>query len=467
MSRKILGVWLVSIVVLIGLGNACSRNFQFADEGEIDLLSTCRQDETHLSGYTQDDYRVGYIGNQKIHYIPQQDDWILVDGDRLLKVKGGMLPAQPLPGAQGVGVRSSGLWPNGVIPYDIDPALTDRARITDAVNHWNRNLNGVISLVPRTGQSDYLRFTAVSSGCSAPVGYLAGDGIHPVNLSTSCSAGNVAHEIGHIVGLDHEQNRLDRDSYVTINYNNISPSYRPNFEIVPEYQDYNFYDFGSIMHYSRNAFALNNGIDTIIPKVSVPSGITVGQRAGLSLGDINSVRIMYGYAPIADGGGTSTLDPTRGLFARYYEGVDFRDVRVERIDPYINFNWGASAPVAGVSPDLFSVRWSGYLVPPSSGVYVFRVQGMDPLKVTIETHDIFKMKGDNMIREAHSIGYEMTGGYHYPIVIDYSAMTGNSYFKLYWKKPDGSEEIIPNSAFRPNTESSAVSPCAGLWLQEE
>ncbi|MBX3018601.1 MAG: hypothetical protein KF767_11980 [Bdellovibrionaceae bacterium] len=467
MSRKVLGVWLVSIVVLMGFGNACSRNFQFSNDDDLDLQSMCRQDETHLSGYRQDDYRVGYIGQSKVHYIPQEDDWILVDGDRLLKVKGGILPSQPLPGSQGVGVPASGRWKDGVIPYEIDPTLPDKQRVTDAITHWNQNLSGVISLIPRTTQSDYLRFTKVNSGCSAPVGFLAGDGIHPVNVGPDCGAGNVAHEIGHIVGLDHEQNRLDRNNYVTINYSNIAPAYKLNFEIVDGYQNYNFYDFGSIMHYTRNAFASDFVSDTITPKVAVPAGITIGQRLGLSLGDINSVRIMYGYAPISDGGTAPTLDPSRGLFARYAEGTDFRDVRVEKIEPYINFNWGASAPVAGVSTDNFSVRYTGFLIPPTDGVYVFRVQGMDPLKISIESEPIFLMKGENAIREAHSIGYELTKGYHYPIVIEYSALVGQSYLKLFWTKPDGTEEIIPNSAFRPNTDFSSVSPCSAQWLTEE
>ena len=118
----------------------------------------------------------------------------------------------------------------------------------------------------------------------------------PFQLTPACvnSTGSIIHELGHVVGLVHEQCRSDRDAYVTVLWNNVKPSLVSDFAIVTLQYDtssYGPYDFGSIMHYSLNANSIN-GSNTLEPKV--PYEGVIGQREGLSTLDVLKVNRMYG-----------------------------------------------------------------------------------------------------------------------------------------------------------------------------
>lgn len=46
--------------------------------------------------------------------------------------------------------------------------------------------------------------------------------------------GIIEHEICHALGMMHEQQRPDRDDYVTINWNNLTSKGRSNFLKLPQ-----------------------------------------------------------------------------------------------------------------------------------------------------------------------------------------------------------------------------------------
>jgi hypothetical protein len=181
--------------------------------------------------------------------------------------------------ARGVVITGSQFrWPNCRIPYTIDPALPNQARVTDAIAHWQDRTR--FRFVVRTNETDYVTFRP-SGGCSSSVGRQGGQQF--VNLGTNCTTGNCIHEIGHVVGLWHEQSREDRDAFVAIHWDKIQAGMEHNFnQHVTDGDDVGAYDYGSIMHYPRNAFSVD-GSDTITPTTP---GATIGQRTALSSGDI-------------------------------------------------------------------------------------------------------------------------------------------------------------------------------------
>ena len=173
------------------------------------------------------------------------------------------------------------LWPGGIIPYVIDPELID-PHVPDAIQHWNENT--VIRLVERTGQPNWVRFVSTDSGsCRATLGMVGGE--QKILLREFCGLGTVVHEIGHAVGLWHEQQRNDRDPHVWVWSNPFDPRInsqktgRLGLDIGP-------YDYGSIMHYNRISYIM-----------TIPPGIPIRRSGGLSAGDIDGVNRLYGKIP--------------------------------------------------------------------------------------------------------------------------------------------------------------------------
>lgn len=185
------------------------------------------------------------------------------------------------------------IWPNGIVPYTIDPALSSAAttRIRDAIAHWNSI--EAVSIIERNSSNasafpNYIHFIDENQ-CASWVGF-QNTGPQSIYSGDNCSTGSMIHEIGHALGLLHEHTRPDRDSFVSVNWQNISNGKEHNFEILSDGLPLGNYDYGSIMHYGERFFSAN-GAATLQPITATSA--TIGQREKASTGDKESVSELY------------------------------------------------------------------------------------------------------------------------------------------------------------------------------
>lgn len=106
-----------------------------------------------------------------------------------------------------------------------------------------------------------------------------------------------------------------------------------------------------------------------------------------------------------------------------------------RIDKNIDFYWESESPAAGLSVNDYSVRWTGYLVPPVSGTYKLGSWGMPTLEVWLEGEKIL-----NTNNEHHAFHQEkavdLEAGMKYKLVYEYKNWTGDGDAKLMWSLPN-------------------------------
>jgi hypothetical protein len=206
-------------------------------------------------------------------------------------------------GRRAVVTKGTGLWPQGVIPYDmpnIKPEdqvviLESMKRIMDdtATNQ------PCITFTPRSPADDtYIIIDYGAPGdCSAHIGYYAGFN-NQVTLGDGCMYISVVeHELMHVIGFQHEQNSPDRDKYVEVFIENIDPNYLDQFQKIDPNDVVDLgipYDVDSVMQYPEDAFqkpgTTGKVMVAIDPANPIPPDVTDRRISPL---DVLGVRRLY------------------------------------------------------------------------------------------------------------------------------------------------------------------------------
>ncbi|CAL4114608.1 unnamed protein product, partial [Meganyctiphanes norvegica] len=202
-----------------------------------------------------------------------------------------MLTPQQQAAMAGRSATKNTLWDNGEIPYTISSTFTTSERQVIARAMAEYEARTCIRFIGRTTHTDYIHIMS-GSGCSSYVGRIGGRQTVSLSRPGCVYFGIVIHEFMHASGFHHEQSRYDRDDYVPINWGNILSGVDFNFEKKSKEDTTDLglvYDYNSIMHYGATAFS-KNGQSTIISK---KAGVTLGQRKGFSVLDVNGLNLLY------------------------------------------------------------------------------------------------------------------------------------------------------------------------------
>ncbi|CAH2093653.1 unnamed protein product [Euphydryas editha] len=130
-------------------------------------------------------------------------------------------------------------------------------------------------------------------GCKCPPpGKPNGNKILTINTDCFNSVNDLLHLFVHVLGLDHQHNMYDRDKYLYIRWNDMSPEIQKEMQkTLPAAATAGFsYDYQSVMHYPWMQIK-DGATNTMYPIWN--DGWTMGNWQGLSWTDVQKIERIY------------------------------------------------------------------------------------------------------------------------------------------------------------------------------
>ena len=169
-----------------------------------------------------------------------------------------------------------------------------------------------IKFVARTAEIEFVNFTGQTNAGNntSLVGFKKGvrTDINITSFWWRQQEWMPAHELGHALGFFHEQERWDRDQFVTIHYEHIKSGRQHDYDWIPRTNwivSSTAYDYYSIMHYrvcwaSACETECKDGDGSspcaVIDPVGTKDDGVIGQWGdhGISATDAEKLRLVYG-----------------------------------------------------------------------------------------------------------------------------------------------------------------------------
>lgn len=145
----------------------------------------------------------------------------------------------------------------------------------------------------------------------------------------------------------------------------------------------------------------------------------------------------------------------RGLLGAYFRGTNFQTPVFERVDSFVDFDWGQSGPDARLGTDTFSVRWTGFVTPRFSESYTFFATHDDGARLWVNGELIVDRWANQSAKET-SGKVTLQAGVPVPVRFEYFENTGSAIARLAWSSARQAKEVVPESVLMP--EDGFVTP---------
>jgi beta-glucosidase len=157
--------------------------------------------------------------------------------------------------------------------------------------------------------------------------------------------------------------------------------------------------------------------------------------------------------------------PSPGLRGEYFANNRLEGAsHLVRIDPRVDFGWTLNSPARGIPFDWYSVRWTGTVTAPATGVRRLGVEGNDGYRLWVDDRLVI----DNWEKRSYGARLAEVGfapGSRHDLRLEFFESTGNARVKLVWDAgvptaPDRRAQI--DSAVRAAEASEVAVIVAGV-----
>ncbi len=140
-----------------------------------------------------------------------------------------------------------------------------------------------------------------------------------------------------------------------------------------------------------------------------------------------------------------------GILGEYYDEAELQNssaLRLRRIDPSVNFNFGYDSPDSSMEPETFSIRWTGYIKPSVSGNYTFKTYSDDGVRVFIDGDSIINNWGHlSLAFSVSDTPVYLEAGTYYPITVEYQQLPLYAGVFLFWQSESVPMSLIPEANY--------------------